>query len=328
MIRGYVAQGNRLVAADLNEVPLRAMAWIDLEAPTVADEDAVEAALGIEIPTREDMAEIEPSSRIYFENGVLYLTAQILASRVANDPRELDIAPVTFMLQRDRLVTVHYHHPGSFGFFADWAARHDTGCETGAGTFLGLMESVVDRLADILEGEARRLDYLSKTIFEAHRPDGKAETLTVVLQRIGKAEDQNGKVGESLATIQRLLGFLSTPAVQGAKEALKKMERDQLKSLVHDVRSLREVALVQAEKIRFQLDATLGVINIRQSDIIKVFSVVAFVFLPPTLIASIYGMNFEYMPELKWPWGYPLALFMMLISAVVPWMIFRWKKWL
>jgi magnesium transporter len=91
---------------------------------------------------------------------------------------------------------------------------------------------------------------------------------------------------------------------------------------------LREVAVAQAEKVRFLLDATLGVINIRQSDVIKIFSVVAFVFLPPTLIASIYGMNFKHMPELDWTWGYPMALGLMVLSALVPYFLFKWKKWL
>lgn len=325
MIRGFRAQGLRLLPADLNEVALRDLAWIDLEAPTGADEDAVEAALRSNIPTREDMAEIEPSSRIYMENGVLYLTAQILASK---DGLLAEIAPVTFMLMPDRLVTVHYHHPGSFAFFADWAARHDTSCQTGIGTFLGLMEAVVDRLADILEGEARRADALSRTIFDAQRPAGKTETLQAVLQRIGRAEDLNGKVAESLSTIQRLLGWLAAPGLPGARDLVAGMDVLQLESLATDVRFLREVAETQGEKIMFQLDATLGAINIRQSDIVKLFSVVAFVFLPPTLIASIYGMNFDVMPELRWPWGYPLALLAMVFSAVVPWLVFRWKKWL
>ena len=100
------------------------------------------------------------------------------------------------------------------------------------------------------------------------------------------------------------------------------------RTLLQDIRSLRDVAQAQSEKVRFLLDATLGVINIRQSDVIKIFSVVAFVFLPPTLIASIYGMNFDYMPELKWPWGYPIALGLMVVSALVPYMVFRWKNWL
>lgn len=324
MIKGFRASGARLEVAPADADP-KSLIWIDLEAPTAEEERLLETVLGIEVPTQEDMAEIEPSSRVYHEAGVLYLTAQVVASP---DMKALEIGPVTFMVQPERLVTIHYHHPGSFGFYADWAARHDTGCQTGIGTFLGLMEAVVDRLADILEGEARRLDQLSRTIFASQRPNSKNDTLSRVIQRIGAAEDRNGKVGESLATIQRLLGFLSVPGAVAAKASLKGMDRDQLKSLVHDVRSLREVVQVQAEKIRFQLDATLGVINIRQSDIIKIFSVVAFVFLPPTLIASVYGMNFEHMPELEWRWGYPAALVLMVISAVVPWLIFRWKKWL
>ena len=325
MITAYKSNGVRLERMDLNRDHLRDALWIDLESPTSAEEDAVEASLGIDIPTREDMQEIEISSRIYREGGVLFLTAQIVATL---DARETEIGPVTFVVLPDRLVSVHYHRPGSLTHFADWATRHDTPLTTGVDALLGVLESAVDRLADILEAEARRLDNLSTAIFAAHRPSGKSETLGVVLQRIGRAEDLNGKVGESLATIQRLVGHLAVTTQPPEGLALKARERSAVRVLLQDIRSLREVAMVQTDKIRFLLDATLGVINIRQSDIIKVFSVVAFVFLPPTLIASIYGMNFDYMPELGQPWGYPMALGAMVVSAVVPWAIFRWKKWL
>lgn len=325
MITAWRAKGLRLERAEASPEALREAVWIDLEAPTAADEALVETALNLAIPTREDMHEIEPSSRIYHEDGVLYLTAQVLASK---EGQVAEIGPVTFMVQPGRLVTVHYHHPGSFAFFADWAARHDAQGLGGIDTFLGLVEAVVDRLADILEGEARKLDHLSREIFGARGADGKAATLAVVLRRIGKAEDLNGKVAESLATLRRLLGFLAVPGTPAAAEVRRGMDGAQLKSLSHDLRSLAEVAATQAAKIRFQLDATLGVINMRQSDIIKIFSVVAFVFLPPTLIASVYGMNFTHMPELEWRWGYPAALGLMLVSAVVPWLLFRWKKWL
>ncbi|WP_395541131.1 magnesium transporter CorA family protein [Neotabrizicola sp. sgz301269] len=328
MITAYRAQGARLVPLDLNSHSLREALWIDLEHPTAAEEDAVEAALGIGIPTREDMQEIEASSRVYVEGGVLFLTAQVLATRPAGIEAGLDIGPVTFVLMQDRLVTVHYHHPGSFKFFADWAARHDTALNCGVNALLGLMESVVDRLADVLEGEARKLDALSRNIFDGNRPASQSDRLSLVLQRIGRAEDLNGKVKESLATVLRMLNALAVPGLQGVHPLLAGLEKAQLKSLLQDLKSLREVAAAQAEKIRFQLDATLGVINIRQSDIVKLFSVVAFVFLPPTLIASIYGMNFDVMPELRWSWGYPMALVAMLVSAVLPWLFFRWKKWL
>ncbi len=325
MITAYRSLGNRLERLDLSRDRLKDALWIDLEAPTQAEEQAVEAALGIGIPTREDMQEIEISSRIYREDGTLFLTAQVVATV---EILGTEIGPVTFVVLPDRLVTVHYHHPGSFGHFAEWAARHDTPLATGVDALLGLLEAAVDRLADILEGEARRLDSLSKAIFAAHRPSGKDQALAVVLQRIGRAEDLNGKVGESLGTIQRLVGHLAVTNTPPEGLALNTGERSVVRTLLEDLRSLREVAKTQTEKIRFLLDATLGVINIRQSDIIKIFSVVAFVFLPPTLIASIYGMNFDHMPELAWEWGYPAALAGMVLSAVVPWAIFRWKKWL
>jgi magnesium transporter len=299
--------------------------WIDLSCPTEAEEDAVEAALGIDIPTREDMQEIEVSSRIYREKGALFLTAQVVASHEA---RDTEIGPVTFVVLPKRLVTVHYHHPGSMKYFADWAARHDTPLASGLAILLAMLEAVVDRLADILEGEARRHDVLSTAIFAAHRPSGKAETLPVVLQRIGRAEDLNGKVNESLGTLLRLVGYLVAASDPSGSPVLAAAEKATAHVLLEDIRSLREVAVVQADKVRFLLDATLGVINIRQSDVIKIFSVVAFVFLPPTLIASIYGMNFVHMPELQWVWGYPLALLAMVVSAVVPYLLFKWKKWL
>ena len=325
MLKAYRSQGHRLEAADLAIHSLTDALWIDLEVPTRAEEDAVEAALGIGIPTREDMQEIEVSSRFYREGEAHYLTVQVLATQ---SERETEIGPVTFVLMPDRLVSVHYHRPGSFTHFADWAARHDVPLASGIEALLSLLEAIVDRLADILEGEARKLDALSKAIFAAHRPDGRSETLAVVLQRIGRAEDINGKVSESLATLQRLVGYLSL--VSEGPDVLISVEGDRriARTLTEDIRSLREVAGTQSAKILFLLDATLGVINIRQSDIIKVFSVVAFVFLPPTLIASIYGMNFVTMPELGWLWGYPMALGLMVVSALVPWVIFRWKKWL
>jgi magnesium transporter len=201
-------------------------------------------------------------------------------------------------------------------------------CNSGQTTLLALLETIVDRLADGIEAQARKLDALTKAIFDAHRPGGKGNTLAAVLQRIGMAEDLNGKIIESLSTIQRMLTYMAAPQTTETAALLRGVSKSQLKSLSRDVRSLAEAATTQSHKIVFQLDATLGVINIRQSDIIKIFSVVAFVFLPPTLIASVYGMNFVHMPELQWTWGYPMAVGMMVLSALVPWIIFRAKNWL
>ncbi|WP_295070265.1 magnesium transporter CorA family protein [Tabrizicola sp.] len=325
MITAYATRGARLEKLDLSDRHLSESLWIDLETPTDAEEDAVEAVLALDIPTREDMQEIEVSSRIYREDGALFLTAQVIASPEA---REAEIGPVTFAVRHDRLVTVHYHHPRSLGYFADWAARHDTALENGLDALIGLLEAIVDRLADILEAEARQHELLSKAIFAAHRPTGRAETLGAVLQRIGRAEAMNGRANESLATILRILTYLTSTPETADGPCLQARQLPIAQAQLQDVRSLREVAAAQAEKVRFLLDATLGVINIRQSDVIKIFSVVAFVFLPPTLIASVYGMNFKHMPELEWTWGYPMALGLMVMSALVPYLLFRWKKWL
>lgn len=332
MIKAYGITDGLLTQLDLAAIGGPAALWIDLDNPSTDDEARVEAALAINIPTREDMQEIEMSSRLYQTDRAQFLTAQVLATR---DAATTEIGPVTFVVLPNCLVTVHYHSPGSFTHFAKWAASNPIAPRDGTGMLLYLLESVVDRLADVLEGEARKLDHLSTAIFAAHRPRGKGDTLAAVLQRIGRAEDMNGKVSESLSTLHRLSGFLATsPLLKAGKKVARGgdapaiTDRALHKTLQLDLASLREVADTQSTKIRFQLDATLGVINIRQSDVVKIFSVVAFVFLPPTLIASVYGMNFAFMPELQWRWGYPMAVGLMLLSAVIPAVIFRLKKWL
>lgn len=326
MMSVYGLEAGLLTQLDLADLTQQRALWIDLDSPTKDEEAMVENALHINIPTREDMQEIEMSSRLYSEGGALFLTAQILAT---NEGGPAEIGPVTFVVLPNVLVTVHYHRPGSLGYFAKWAAANKILLPSGAATLMYMLESVVDRLADLLEGEARKQDTLSTAIFAAHRPKGKTETLAAVLQRIGRAEELNGKIRESLSTLQRLSGYLAAyPTAQRKADKAASQEHILLKTLQRDVGSLREVAETQSAKIRFQLDATLGVINIRQSDVVKIFSVVAFVFLPPTLIASIYGMNFAFMPELQWRWGYPMAVGLMVLSAVIPAMIFRWKKWL
>lgn len=325
MITAYRKTDGRLTATGTELAPLQGLVWVDVEKPGDAEEATLAAMLGFAIPTRDDMQEIEVSSRLYAEEGALFLTAQVLATPEGQPP---EIGPLTFVLTADRLVTVRYHAPRSIAVFAQRAQVQEMGCVNGQTTMLALMETLVDRLADILEGEGRKLDLLTKTIFDAQRPNAKTQTLSVVLQRIGRAEDLNSKAEESLSTLLRVLGFLSMPTGGAAMAAAKGVEKTRLKILVHDIRSLQETAARQSRKIQFQLDATLGAINIRQADIIKIFSVVAFVFLPPTLIASIYGMNFVYMPELKWVWGYPMALGLMALSALLPYALFRWKKWL
>jgi len=186
---------------------------------------------------------------------------------------------------------------------------------------------VIDRNADILERAGSDMDTISHAIFE---PEGMARTghakrYSDILIAIGRKGDLTSKVRESLVSVGRVVTFVAA-AVDGVKWS--KDMREQLKTMQRDVISLTDHASYLSNKITFVLDAMLGVVNLEQNNIIKLFSVMAVVLMPPTLIASIYGMNFKLMPELEWQHGYPFALVAMLLAAVLPYLFFTWKKWL
>jgi magnesium transporter len=298
--------------------------WIDLVKPTAEEDKAVERLAGIAVPTREDMQEIEISSRLYVENGARYMTATLMCGTDTGTPR---ITPVTFILANHRLVTVRYDLPKPFMLVENKLARSCAPGITGETVLLELLDAVIDRCADILERAGADVDQVSHDIFE---PEGVARTghakrYSDILIQIGRKGDLTSKVRESLVSIGRLVAFLSA-SVEGVKWS--KEMREQLKTMQRDVASLSDHASYLSNKITFVLDAMLGVVNLEQNNIIKLFSVMAVVLMPPTLIASVYGMNFKVMPELEWVHGYPMALVMMVAAAVGPYMFFKWKKWL
>ena len=297
--------------------------WIDLVRPTMAEDKAVERLAGITIPTREDMQEIEISSRLYIEAGARYMTATLMCHSDTDMPRT---TAVTFILTGHRLVTVRYDVPRPFALVENKLGRACAPAITGEMVLMELLDAVIDRCADILERIGADVDQVSHEIFE---PDsdrhGHAKQYAQILIAIGRQGDLTSKVRESLVSIGRLVAFLSA-VVEGVKWS--KDMREQLKTMQRDVASLTDHASYLAGKITFVLDAMLGVVNLEQNNIIKLFSVMAVVLMPPTLIASIYGMNFKDMPELEWVHGYPLALIAMLLAAVGPYYLFKIKKWL
>ena len=325
MIRYYCNEGGHLALCANPETEFDRVVWIDMLSPSPSDEALVEGLMGFNVPTREDMQEIEMSSRAYDEAGVMFLTAPVLAT---SKTEKTVSEPVTFVVAGNRLVTVRYHEPHSFVRFVDTAARQVQGCSTGQAVLIGLLETIVDRLADILEAQGRVQTDISKAVFVPKRTAKTGAKLSSVLLRIGASEELNGMAGESLVAIQRLSGFLTARTAQKTTAKVAAQDKARLKTLLRDISSLQDYAGTQKQKLVFLLDATLGMINIQQSDIIKVFSVVAFVFLPPTLIASIYGMNFRFMPELDWPLGYPMALGAMVLSAIVPYLLFKRRGWM
>jgi magnesium transporter len=313
--------GARVVpCAEGETLPARPV-WVDLVEPGEQEKHTVEKLLGIEVPTREEMQEIEVSSRLYEENGNLYMTAMTIFK--ADTPHPESTA-ITFILTGDTLVTLRYADPQPFRNVAGRAERNPSLCRGGRAVLFALLDAIIDRTADILERVGADIDRTSREIFDASTDFRPAIDLRATLRRIGRDGDIATQARECLVSIDRLLLFLAQAPVESEKKEL----RQRAKNIDRDVRSLTDHATFLSNKINFLLDATLGLINIEQNAIIKIFSIAAVVFLPPTLIASIYGMNFELMPELKWELGYPFAIVLMVISAIIPYVFFKRRGWL
>jgi magnesium transporter len=297
--------------------------WIDLYEPTKEEDEQVEALLGISIPTHEDMDDIEPSELLWTENGTRYMTMRLLIKNDISDP---EISAVTFILAGQVLVTVRYCDPRAFSKFVGHATKPGGCGATAEAIMAGLIDAIIERCAELLQNTGDRLDALSRDVFKENVKQGDRNTaLQRTLRGLGRHGDVISKLRESLVSIERVL--LSFSAGLKAPHIPSEL-REEVKATLRDLQSLEEHASFQSNKIQFLLDATLGLVNLEQNNIIKLFSVMAVIFMPPTLVASVYGMNFERMPELKWEYGYPMALALMVIVAVAPYFIFRWKNWL
>lgn len=319
MIRLYRATGPAFEAVTIGTGGLSLtpdILWIDLLNPTPAEDAAVETALALSIPTREEMQELEASSRVYRENGASYLTTDIVTR---GDEEIPGVEPVTFVLTSGPLVTIRYTEPRPFALLVDKLEREPALCGSGTDLFLTLMDVIVDRASDILSKTVTRVEAIATHIFSG----GKTVGFEKLITRLGRAQIANARIEQSLAGLARVFAFVAIDDQVAAGEA-----RAHLRSLSRDVESLTAHNHAVAASINFQLSAALGLINIEQSSIIKIFSVAAVAFLPPTLIASIYGMNFDHMPELHWMGGYPLAVGAMIITAILPLLWFRHKGWL
>jgi magnesium transporter len=301
--------------------------WLDLLEPTVEEERLVEARLGLDIPTREEMREIESSSRLYEEAGALYLTATVVTKLDTNLPEN---AQVTFILTGQRLVTNRYVDPLPFRRFVAHTERHPQANSTAQAVFAGLLESIVNRIADVIERVGADIDTASAEIFnrqklmaDRSRHRHTQRDFRKLLEHIGQSGELIAKARESLASLSRLLAF-----AQQATIAMSPEVRTRLRTLSKDVVAMSDHASFLGTNLNFVLDATLGMINIDQNNILKIFSVVTVFLLPPSVIGAIFGMNFTHIPEADKPWGFWGAVALMVLSAVIPWAIFRHKRWL
>jgi magnesium transporter len=297
--------------------------WVDLISPSAEEVIRVQEFLSIEIPTRAEMQEIEASSRLYQENGTYFMTATAVTSP---EHDSLESSAITFILSEAYLVTVRYMNPKPFDSFAARIQKPANSYSSSTDLMIGLLEAIIDRMADILEMHSAEVERISRAVFSAN---GHRETQQINLQEtikdIGIEGNHVSILRESLVSVSRMAIYLNQAVAQHPQVAA---IRETLKEISRDLASLADHASFMSSKVNFILDATLGMINIEQNKIIKLFSVAAVVFLPPTLIASIYGMNFEVIPELSWTFGYPLAILLMVVSAILPYAYFKRKGWL
>ncbi|MFV3307040.1 magnesium transporter CorA family protein [Pseudomonas sp. NY15181] len=322
MITYYTLVGDRLVRHNGNEchgMPKDTL-WIDLFQPTLEEEQLLESIIAVDVPTREEMAEIEDSSRFYESNGALYMTTTVVGGIREHKP---STSEVTCVLTPHWLVTVRYTDLLAFRTFE--ARTQRGGCDGKSDQlFVTLIDSVVDRIADVLETVQQQLDSLSNGIFHEGQASGGKADLQGIVKQLGRGNSLLSKLNESLLSISRPLAYFR----QGSNGWISEEIKLGMKSVERDVRSLSEYQSKMSGEITFLLDATLGLINIEQNSIIKVFSIAAVLFLPPTLVGTVYGMNFQHMPELAWMAGYPMALVAMVISAIIPYYWFKYKGWL
>ena len=300
--------------------------WIDLLTPTAEELRYAETLCAIEMPTKDEMREIEATSRLYCEDGARFMTTTVL-SRVETD--EPIIAEITFILKERVLITIRHTDSYSFRMFAQQLLRRqDTNRDL---VFIGLLESLVDRQADVLERFGADLDSLSKKVFLSPRrrrekeesPD--TDDLRDALEELGRVGDLITRQRDALVNLLRMITFAGNEdSCGGAHDSL----YVPLRPVSRDVNSLSEYASFLSNKINFMLDAVLGLINIEQNDIVKVFTIMSVVFLPPTLIASIFGMNFDHMPLLQSPWGFWISIVMMILAGAIPLIIFKLKRYI
>jgi magnesium transporter len=322
MIVVYDNIAGKLVRREGLQPVTDATVWIDLINPTKDEDNFVQQELGIEIPTRAEAREIEASNRVYQENGASYMTAFVMFNIEQVNP---GTSNVTFIQTGNRLVTVRYSEPKAFPFFVQRVERGEATCTAGPAIQIGIMETLLQRKADLIERIQDDVDRMARELFEIDGKRRRKTNLAIYLKGTGRDADIIARAQESAASIERVLMFFGgvardkhpDPQLLGRIEAA----RSDLTSLLEHMKFLQG-------RIQFLLEGTLGMINTEQNQIIKLFSVMAVMLMPPTLIASVYGMNFKHMPELNHEWGYPIAVTAMVISAVIPFFYFRSKGWL
>jgi magnesium transporter len=298
--------------------------WLDLRDPLPDELAKVEALVGFSIPSRDDLSEIERSSRLRARGGVLSMSVPMTTLIDGDQPLT---APIGFVLSRHRLVTIRFAALGSFDAVAARFGEAGTAPTSSLEVFVALCDEIVDHLADSLEQVAAELRTMSVATFHTD-VDGRHairsnRVIRAKLRHVGRLGDRVSETRDSLLGVGRAIDFASEPTSDWSDGKL----QSRMKTLQQDVASLDDYKTHLSDKVQFLLDAMVGLIGIAQNDVFKVLTIVSIVGIPPTLIAGIYGMNFKGMPEYDWAWGYPYGLAVIALSALIPLAWFKWRGW-
>jgi magnesium transporter len=293
--------------------------WIDLCDPTDEELARVAAATGLRIPNQGQISEIESSSRLAFESGSYYLSSPLVGAR---DDGTLVLTPVGFVLSARVLLTVRFGPLRSFDAAHDGMRAQEA--RTAEEAFLRIFEILVDRSADKLEHAGAECDELSRSTFRNGGRKKVSGELRATLTRVGNVADRTSLLRDALLGLGRIAAYVMESGMEGAP----RVSAVRLKAIRADVASLTDYEAHLSGKLQFLLDATLGFINIEQNEIVKTLTIASVVGVPPVLVAGIYGMNFHAMPELNWSFGYPMAIALIVASALLPLLWFKRRGWM
>jgi magnesium transporter len=320
MLNVFTLVNGRLFQEEIDSLPalehVRPV-WVDLEAPTADEKRWIRERFGLVIPDDIVDDDLEESARFYEEdNGELHIRSDFLIDD--------DVAPrnvrVAFVLHESVLFSVHAEDLPVFRLLRLRARRIPALIEDAKDVLLKLYDADAEYSADTLEGIYDKLEQVSALVLKEKSIND--ETAGQALAAIAKEEDLNGRIRRNVMDTRRALSFMMRSRMLAAEQF------EEARQILRDIDSLDSHTAFLFDKINFLMDATVGFININQNKIIKIFSVASVALLPPTLIASIYGMNFRAMPELDWAWGYPFAIALMVASVAAPFIYFRRKGWL
>jgi magnesium transporter len=301
---------------------LSGSSWIDLVDPIDAEKSAFERAFGLRVPSREELSEIETTSRLRSERGALYMSVPLI---VPSQEGAWMIAPTGFVLSKNVLLTVRFTRSAAFDkVIAELSAAENF---EPAEVFTRIIEELVDHMADQLEGTANDLDSASQIVFRENvssRPSRESGLLRRLMMRTGRTSERMSHLHYTLVCLERMAKFTT----DRCREWIGPEQISRLQTVASDIASLVQFVESLISRVQLLQDAVTGIISIDQNDIVKVLTIASVVGIPPILVVGIYGMNFKYMPELNWPWGYPFALVLVALSIVLPLVWFKLKDWM